>query len=296
MPQPYTYQKRMYSAIRGRKNRGKRTYKPRQKALKYNYRSVRKVKDVKKIVKRVLANQSETKVQVMDWTLNPLCLQNATATLGGNYVVLNPSNATLGSYTINRGTGSGQMVGDRIRLKSAVLEYVLTLTPFNATSNTQPRPVYLRAFIYKYKKSPQNDPQVTNICGNGVNANLFDIGTSDIGFVGTLTDLNQRLNTDAYTYYAHRTWKLGNSIPVAGVNNTTPLYTYANNDFKMSVVGKWNVTKYLPKIMERDDGGVWQDDYIILMFQVLSADNALIASAQQLVRADISIDLKYTDA
>lgn len=282
-----------------RKSRSKKSAPSKRKIYRkkvFKKRAPRATSFVKRVVKKVLSKTIETKVQVMDWVLNPLCLQNTTATLGGNYVVLNPSNATLGAYTINRGTGSGQMIGDRIRLKSAVLDYVVTLHPFNATTNTQPRPAYLRAFIYKNKKAPQNDPQVTNICGNGVNANFFEIGTSDIGFVGTLTDLNQKINNDAYTYYAHRTWKLGNSVPQAGTNNTTPIYTYANNDFKMSVVGKWNVTRHLPKIMRRDDNGVWQDDYIILLFQVMSADGVLLANSQQLINIQLSIDLKYTDA
>lgn len=273
----------------------KRSYKPSQKAKKYNYRSVRRVKDVKKIVRRIINDDTETKQQVMDWTLNPLCLQNTTSGLGGNYVVLNPSNATLGSYTINRGVGSGQMSGDKIRVKSAIMNYVIIFNNYNASSNTQLKPTYVRAFIYKYKKAPLNDPQVGNICGTGINANFFELGTSDVGFIGNLEDLNQRMNRDAYTYYSHKTWKIGPMIAPSGATQT-PVYTYSNNDFKYSVFGKWNVTKFLPKILTRDDDGVWMDPYVVCMFQILSADGTTLGSTQQPIKVDLSLQLKYTDS
>lgn len=286
----------MYNRRNRRRAPKRKSFKPRQRKLKYNARSVTNVKAVKKVVRNMLSRDQETKIQTMDWVLNPLCLQNGTATLGGNYVVLNPSDATFGGYSINRGTGSGQMIGDKIRKKSAVLDFVITCLPFNASNNTQPRPSYIRAYIYKYKKAPQNDPQVTNICGSGINANFFDMGTTDIGFTGTLEDLNQRMNTDAYTYLAHRTWKIGNAIPQAGTNNTQPIYTYANNDFKYSAFGKWNVTKYLPQIMNRDDDAKWMNDYVVLLFQVICADGTTYGTTQIPFRVNLGLVLKYTDS
>lgn len=273
----------------------RKAYKPKQYAKKYNYRSVNKVKDVKKVIRNYLAKNSEVKFQSMDWDLNPLCLQSGTAGLSANYAVLNPSNATFGAYSINRGTGSGQMIGDKIRMVSAVLDYVVTVNNYNATFNSQLKPTYLCGFIYKYKKAPQNDPQVTNICGSGINTNFFDIGTSDTGFFGNLEDLNQRMNTDAYIYYAHRTWKLGAAISPSGATQT-PVYTYSNNDFKLSAFGKWNVTRYLPKVMTRDDSGTWMDDYIILLFQVLAADGTVLGTTQSPLNVKMSMTLKYTDS
>lgn len=282
-----------------RKSRSKKSSTSKKKVLRkkiYKKRAPRATAFVKRVVKKVLSRTTETKCQTYDWSLTPLCLQQTTGTLNNNYVVINPSNATGNTIGINRGTGSGQMIGDKIRLKSAVLDYVITLTGYNATTNPQPMPVYLRAYIYKYKKAPQNDPQVTNICGSGINANFFEIGTSDIGFQGTLIDLNQKLNSDAYTYYGHRTWKLGNMISAAGATPGSPVYSYSNNDFKMSSFGKWNVSRYLPKIMSRDDNGVWQNDYVVIMFQVVSALGGLLSNVNTQVNVQLNMDLKYTDA
>lgn len=283
-----------YSRLR--RPKGKRTYKPSQKAKKYNYRSVNKVKDVKKIVRRVLKTNEETKFQTWDWSLNPLCLQATTGTLLNNYIVMNPSNATGNTFTIGRGTGSGQMIGDKLRVKSATMDYVITMNPYNATTNAQPMPTYLRAYIYKYKKAPQNDPQVSNLCGTGVSANFFDIGTSDIGFLGNLADLNQRMNRDSYTYYASRTWKIGNLIAASGASPGSPVYSYSNNDFKLSVFGKWNVTKYLPKICTRDDGGVWQDDYVVMLFQLVNYSGGVYTNVTAPIHIEAHLNFAYSDS
>lgn len=287
----------MYKRRYRRRAPKRKAYKPRQRKLKYNHRSVKSVKDVKSIVRRVLSNNDETKMQLWSWTINPLCLQSATATLQHNYIVLNPSNATYGSYTINRGTGSSEMIGNKIRLKSCFMNFVITLNAYNATTNPQMKPTYVRAYIFRYKKAPQNDPQVTNVCGTGASANFFDVGTSDIGFVGTLEDLNNKMNTDAYTYLGSRTWKLGNAIPQATSNNATPLYTFANNDFKMSAFGRWNVARYMPKTMIREDGvGTWMDPYCVCMFQVIAADGSTYGSGVQPIKLNINLTLNYTDA
>lgn len=264
---------------------------------KRSYKARPRTAFVKKVVNRVLSRVEETKCQTWTWQLNPLILQNGTATMTNNYVVLNPSNASSGGYDITRGTGSGQMIGDKIRLKSGTLRYTMSLNLFNATTNQVPQPYYVRIYLYKCKRTPMNDPQTTNICGNGINANFFDIGTSDIGFTGSLTDLNQRVNNDAYVYLAHRTFKIGYNTPaIQSVSNSTPNYPFSTNDFKFSVFGSWNVTRYLPKLMNRDDGGIWQNPYVICLFQLVAASGYAIAATQQPINMQVDMDLRYTDS
>lgn len=279
-------------AIRRRPLRG-------QKKLKYNARRVSRVGAVKKIVRRELSKQSEVKMQSWDWTLTPLSLQQTTGVLTNNYMILNPSSSTSGQgYTINRGTGSGQMLGDKIRLKKAEFKYVISVQPtYNATTNPLPgKPAYLRLYFYKWKKQPLNDPQVANICGSGVNANFLEIGTSDIGFGGLLDDMNQKINNDQYTYLGHKTFKVGNQIPAnvpLGVGN--PLYTFSNNDFKQSFFGRMNISKYFHKTMTRDDNGDWMDAYLIGLFQWVNADNSRASNVDARILCECHIDVSYTD-
>lgn len=279
----------------------KKVYKKKaiKSRLKYKARRVKTVGTVQKVVKRILAKHEEVKMQTWDWTLTPLCLQITTGTLTNNYMILNPSSSVSGlGYSINRGTGSGNMIGDKIRVKSAVLRYIITLVPgYNATTNLLPgKPLYLRLYFYKWKRQPLNDPQVTNICGNGVNANFLEIGTSDIGFIGNLQDMNQHINKDQYTYCGHRTFKLGNSIPhngPTGVGN--PLYQFSNNDFKMSYLGKFSITKMMNKTLTRDDNGDWQDPYLICLMQWVYADGSIATNVSAPLRCEFGIDLSFTD-
>ena len=252
------------------------------------------------MVKKALTANVETYCQTWDWNLTPLCLQNTTGTLANNYIILNPSSSTSGlGYTINRGSGSAQMIGDKIRTKRLMLKYVLsTNQTYNATTNPFPgRPIYVRFYLYKWKKQPLNDPQVTNICGFGANANFFEQGTSDIGFEGDLSDLNKDVNSNQYTFLKQYTFKLGSSIPYQGTLNIgSPAYNYANNDFKYSYFGKLNLTKYIDKNLSRDDNGDWMNTYLILLCSFWYADGALASNVTAPFTFRPEVDLFYTDA
>lgn len=284
----------MVGKITNKKNGGKQKGGKR-KYIKKGYISTKKVKA---IAKQVVNNKLETYDQNWNWVLQPFVLQSGTSTMINNYFILNPSNATANGYDIVRGTGSGQMTGNKISLKSAYLKYVITSNVYHATTNLVPQPYIARIYFFKSKRYPMNDPQTNLYCGSGPSANFFDIGTSDIGFFGNVADLTETVNRDAYIYLGSKTFKIGQAIPaIQSVNNSTPNYPYSNNDFKMCVYGKWNVTKYLPKTMNRDDGsGTWQNPYVIGLIQIVAASGYNIAATQQPLTFNLSLDLTYTDA
>jgi len=249
------------------------------------------------LIKRVINNQLETKITTWDWALTPLCLQSTTGTLSNNYIVCNPSNASVNGYNAPaRGTGSGQMIGDRIEVKSAVMRFSFVINPYNATTNPQPKPMLIRMYFFRYKKSPQNDLTTAKICGSGVNADVFELGSSDIGFIGDIEDLNQIMNKDSYTFLAQRTFKLGNSIPASGASPGAPVYSYSNNEFKYSILGKMSLTKFFPKKCNRDDSGVWQDNYLFCLIQVVNAEGSIMSNVYAPITWRAHIDIKYKDA
>lgn len=288
---PFTQKNR-----KGRRTRRNIANKTRK--MKPNYRKVTNVGQVKKVVNRVLSKKIETQMETTSWNLTPLCLQNTTGTLANNVVVLNPSNASIGGWSLAQGTEDNDMKGAKVQMKSCNIKYVITLEPYNATTNPlNGKPCLLRYYIFKNKKIPQNDLAVTNICGNGVNANVFEAGNSNIGFIGNLEDYIQKLNPERYRYLAHRTFKLGNSIQAnttLGVGN--PIYAQSNNDFRMSYYGTIPITKYLQKTATRDDDAVFCDDYVFMLFQVVYADGTTATNVTAPVRVRMELDYKYTDA
>ena len=264
-----------------------RTFKQQRKLNKakklklYKKRKFKTSKPFVKIVKRIIRRMEETKQQVWIFNRKPLTLQSSTASITDNYIVCNPSNATSGGYTVARGTGPNQMVGDKIFLVKCILKYTITMELYNATTNNQPRPVMVRMYFFRQKRTPNNDPQTINVCGAGVNANFFELGSSNIGFSGLLDDYNLKMDNDLYTYLGSMTHKVGPATPQNGGNAGSPYYVGVNNDYKYSIIRTRNITSMMPKIMNQDDDGIWCNPYLICLFQVVSGDGQLIANNQK---------------
>lgn len=265
---------------------------------KYNYRKVNKVFQVKKVVNRILSRKLETFKDNYTWILTPLCLQNTTGTLANNVVVLNPSNASINGWSIGLGDESNDMRGRKINLKRAVLRYIMTLEPYNATVNPlNGKPCILRMYIFRNKKIPQNDLSVSNICGNGVNANFFEAGNSDIGFIGNVEDYVQQINNERYNLLTYKTFKIGSAVqPNTTLGVGSPIYAQSNNDFKMCVYGTMDITRYLKKTANRDDDGVFVDDYTFCLFQYVYADGTTPTNVSAPIKIRFDIDYTYTDA
>jgi len=282
-------------------NQSTRKNQTRKKQGKTQYKSAKtKTRVLSRMIKRIVGRGIETQSQSWSWILTPLSLQNTTGTLANNYMILNPSSSTSGlGYTINRGTGSGQMVGDKISVKRVMFNYVLSLDPgYNATTNPNPgRAMFVRFYFYTWKRQPLNDPQTNVICGTGPAAQFFEIGTDDIGFISGLEDLNQSVNTDQFRLFKTKTFKLGNAIPYNGASGIgVPTYPWSNNDFKMSAFGKINITKMFRKTLTRDDDGVWMDPYIICLVQWVYADGLRPTNITVPLKLTAEVDLHYKDA
>lgn len=276
----------------------RKVYKRKVSKVKPNYRKVKSVGQVKKVVKNMLSRRIETQRDFNTWILTPLCLQNTTGNLANNVVVLNPSSASVNGWNIGLGTGSNQMKGTKVRLSYAKLKYLMTLQPYNATINPlNGKPCLLRMYIFKNRRIPQNDLAVTNICGNGVNANFFESGNSDIGFIGNVEDYINKINEDRYQYLAHRTFKIGNAIqPNTTIGVGSPIYAQSNNDFKMSIIGSMNVTPYLKRFATRDDDGQYMDDYVFCLFQYVYADGTTATNVSAPIKIRMELEYGYTDA
>lgn len=225
-----------------------------------------------KAIKKVVMRMAETKTQVDSWTMTPLSQQPLCTSAANNYVILNPSNSA-GSYTIARGTGQAQMEGNRIALQSCNVRIAMYPLPYNAGSNAGVSPMLVRMYLYRIKQLPNTDPNSTQTCAVAT-ANFFKAGATYSGFSGTVFDLCQTMNSDDYTYLAHKDFKLGNSVPQNGATSTSPDYAFSNNDFPLSHHFNWNVTKYCPKEQTLDDTGIWQQPRLILFVQVVPADGA----------------------
>ena len=52
----------------------------------------------------------------------------------------------------------------------------------------------------------------------------------------------------------------------------------------------------MPKVCSRDDSGVWQNDYVIMMLQYVYADGTLATNVSAPIKCEFHLDFSYTDA
>lgn len=257
---------------------------------------VYKRRAVTRVVKRVIRSQAEKKIQNYNWTDYPMCLQQSGSTIAGNIICCTPSQSTFG-YNISRGTSNNQMIGNKIRICQLRHDFVITPTPYHATTNTAPRPMFVRFYYFRNKNDPAEDQNSDYYCNSSTSgvANFFDLGSGDYGFVGGLYDLTRKINKDNYIYLTHRTYKIGQTTPPTS-STTSTNHTYSNNDFKLSVVSKVNLTKYVNKgVWTKNDENYWTRPWLFCLVQVVAANGDIYATSQLPVAIQNNLYVQYTD-
>lgn len=280
-------------------------YKPKRRAYRKRKsakgkstvrRAVKQAKNraFKAKVLRAIRSKTEVKETFSSFTLTPACLQASTTSLGFNYFACSPTTAGL-PYTklaIPVGNTFQTRIGNRVSTKSLKLRYTLCNTGYNATSNIIPFPTIVRLYFYKAKGSAtMSPPDLGDLCG--VNANWFDAPAPNSGFAGNISDLNQRLNNDAYTYIAHRTHKIGYAE-----NSQQPSTQHANganNDYKMSVVSNIDLTRAYSKTLRYDDLADCFTPVIWCVVQAVYGNGQTYATTQYPISMTCQLEYRYTD-
>lgn len=246
---------------------------------------------IQRIVKRVMSSQIEKKATTSSGTISCGTLQPSSPNLVGNYLVISPSQSTSG-YAITTGTLENNRIGNAINIKKLVHNFSIYCQPYNASTNTTPRPVYVRMYYFKSKWAPNSDVATGNLCG--ANANFFTGQSTDLGFTGALLDLTRKIQSENYTYLTSRTYKLGPALPAVG-NTTTTNHIYSNNDFKLSVIGSVNLAQHYKSKYIFNDANQVMTPWCFCIIQVLDASGSVLGTSQSLVQVQYTIDCEYTD-
>lgn len=257
-------------------------------------RKARKAKtSLLKTVRRMIARTEEIKTVTVSSAIDAHVITSTTAGVTQNYIPICPN--TGGILSPDQGTNEGQMVGNKIRTKRMVLRGTITANAYNATSNQQIQPVFVKAWVIYNKQYPQLEPQAADWAGAG--GNVFDEGIDTNGCLGWLTDMTKEVNRRQFVCKAIRTWKIGPAVPPQVNGNTTPMYNYSNNDFKMSAMFKWDLTKHLDKVYTYNNvGDTWDNPRLCVMFQIVAADGTTLNTSQTPVRITYYGRYDYTDA
>jgi len=241
-------------------------------ARKSNYRKkapVRRARvstGLKSYVKRVISRTEEVKTQ--SFTANLVALAPYAA---GTLLTLD-FNSVMGLVT--QGTGEGQRIGNKIRPKSVTIKGFLNIDPFGAAI----QPVMIKMFIGKLKQ--------TTLTTQGSYAALYQNGNGQLPPQNNLFDCMRKINTDIFTIYHTRNFKIGQ----AGAAGQT------NNDFSLSKMFSVNVTKHLNSLIYNDATVNPTNKGLYVWFVCVAADGSTSITCQASLDLSYDMELQYTDA
>lgn len=212
--------------------------RPRRKVVRRRKTVARKT--VAKVCKKVITDMAEKKTVRYSWSKSFGAYNTTTWSLDAIYPLTPQASFT----DIAQGTGQGQRVGNRITARRLIFNGIMNAEGYNATTNAGPQPLEVMMVIFRNRSDPNTF--TTNL------TNFFQNGNGASSPNGTTTDTIFPINTDRYTVYYKRIFKLGfGEYNGTGVDNNNQ--KWSNNDYKLNQRFYVDCTKYINKVMRFND-------------------------------------------
>jgi len=250
----------------------KRAYKRKNPTASFN-------KKVKAVISRMVENKSSD----YRGTIPIPAVNNA------NYSVsIVPCTPFTSFLSIPQGTGQGERTGNEIKIKKLAINGVITASGYNASSNVNPRPIFVKLFFLTRKDSPMElFSQTTDI---------FQYGSNSEGFGSSLYNIMRKVNTDEWMVHTTKTFKVGYAT-MDGTGGISGNQYYSNNDFKLSNMFSLDLTKYAIKTTRFDDNSVNPTTRNIVMYPIMwTCDSTTIGTGEVLANLQYNLHCEYEDA
>jgi len=263
----------------------RRNYRKKSAPKKRTYKKRSTVSAaVRQYVSRSIKVASENKV--VNWQYGGVLLPFNAAASGwytSNFFQISPN---ISNLTVNQNTHQAGRIGNQIKTRNAVFKFILTPRPYNATTNPSPVPQMIRCVILSSKQTP-----VDIIPFSDFQNYMFQNGSSSIGPLSGILDMVSDFNKDLFTIYMDKKFKLGfawNSLVQAQPQG------FNNNDYKMNIIQKINITKYLAAHYRFNDANSdpTSGKSLYVMFLQCNADGT--GSSSLYIQSQIAIDVDYT--
>jgi len=260
-------------------------YKKRPKSTKKRATKRRSVSaPIKRYVNSVVHKNIENKVLIDKQFSQTICSYfNNTSLLTLNML-------PYGNFT---GTGQSSRIGNVITTRKVMFSFVLRPAPYDSVFNQTVVPQHVYLMFGKVKNSAPIQPLP------GDYLKLFQTGNASTAPTGYLLDDVLPINNDYFTVYKRLTLKVGwqfNSSGSAGPSNANAQY-YTNNDFKMNIIRKIDITKYMPKTVKFNDSTSQPTNAGLYMWAFCNpCDNSSTLNNSRPVLIDYVIHYEYEDA
>lgn len=266
-----------------KRGRGKRVYRKRTAPKKSSVS-----KNVKRYVKKALHSQIENKIVSINQTL---AFGNIAESPDLN---LYPVLPYAGYTSIPQGVGAGSRVGNRCKVMKVLLKYVLYPEAYSSSTNPIPQPQEVQMFLLNLKQASGILPTATQLQG------LVQLGSASVALSGNISDIAiNSWNTDVFNVrsWTHKLAWAG----YTGTGSTSPTTAqsqyFANNDFKLNVIRKMDITKHVASQIRMDDGGQTHlGKNVFFGFQCVNSNGTTGGSTILPCRINYWIDIVYEDA
>lgn len=241
---------------------------------------------VKAIVKREIAKNVENKTFQLQATRD---IWNCTSSAFSSQVfpIAPQSNANNG-MEITQGVGQGQRVGNTLNIKKLMFRYYIAPNGYNASSNPQPRPMYIILWVYYDKASP-------TVIQPLIGSSILQQGNTTVGLTNTPQDFLNPVNSDRWRVLMRKVHKIGYAQS-SGTGDLPQYQSFTNNDFKMAYRGTINMTKWVnKKIKYSDTNNIPNNRTLLYCFQAVSAISPF-NSTELPAFAFVNLDMEYEDA
>lgn len=259
------------TAKRAPRLRGRRIYRKARKPTMY--RMVRKALSVE--TKEIRYNGSFA-----------ISAYNTSSWAAGALQLLMPVAGS--TATLAQGTGQANRIGNKVATKSLIFSGILTPKGYDATLNPYPQPRDVMMVIFSSKSAP-TDLLVSL-------PNFLQSGNSAVAPTGTQFDTIVPINTDKYTVFYKRIFKIG-TAEFAGTGINAINQRYANNDYKYNQRFRINCTRYINKVLRFDDtNNIPNNRFLWVAFLVMNSDGiGMLASETQPIQASWNWNYRFTD-
>lgn len=195
-----------------------------------------------------------------------------------------------GYLTIPQGVTQSTRVGNTCKIRRVTLNYTLIPLSYNVTTNPSILPVHVILYLGAVKQYKGILP------GTGDIGLMYQLGATAIPPTGTLSDLIYKVNKDDWDMKKVWSHKLGYAASEWNGGNSVAQF-YTNNDFKMNVVRRMDITKYCAKTLKFNDANSTQQGAnLFFMFQSIQSNGTASAASVQNVNIKYFITIDYEDA
>lgn len=197
----------------------------------------------KKAVRSQVLRLSETKVA--SYFSPARSIRNITVDSAAFQGTVEACFPQAGTLPIPQGDGQGERIGNRILLRSLVLDLFLYPVAYNATTNDSPQPAYVKLWIGYQRNQPTSPPLITS-------SRMVQNGNGSGALTGLLRDMYVDLNDEFVKVVYQRVFKIGNAS-YEGSGEEVSNQSWSNNDFQLGGHLRLDLAKYLPKNIIYDD-------------------------------------------